>query len=264
VARTARPMPRRNYATVHAAQTGGDMPWIIGSVAFTVPAVVYLMSGNDHTVVHDKHSVGKKVESAKQTLADAASKAPEKASELTQSAKEKAAEATSKAPKDTASETAEEVKDKARETGERAKESASGATEEARQTVSETTEKVKGKASELTTKAKEATSDLGEKAKATKENVKDKVSSDNPEASRVEGNKEQYTEVSHTGQGYDATSREAGSSNTQSGKQEGLSNSDTFHSGLASGQGKDISKKAEGVHDSSKLKGTVDPARRGS
>jgi len=57
-----------------------------------------------------------------------------------------------------------------------------------------------------------------------------------------------------------ATSKPAGSQNTQSGKQEGLSNTDTKHStDITSNPEK--SKKGEGVPETGKAKGTVDPKR---
>lgn len=55
-------------------------------------------------------------------------------------------------------------------------------------------------------------------------------------------------------------SKEAGNQNTQSGKQEGLTNTDTKHSyDITNDPTK--SKKAEGGPDTAKLKGTVDPKR---
>jgi len=57
-----------------------------------------------------------------------------------------------------------------------------------------------------------------------------------------------------------STSKPAGSQNTQSGKQEGLSNTDTKHSTDITND-KSKSKKGEGVPESAKAKGTVDPKR---
>jgi len=57
-----------------------------------------------------------------------------------------------------------------------------------------------------------------------------------------------------------ASSKEAGSQNTQSGKQEGLSNTDTKHS-IDVTHDSEKSKKGEGIPESSKSKGTVDVNR---
>ncbi|MCJ1370735.1 hypothetical protein MMC20_001948 [Loxospora ochrophaea] len=57
-----------------------------------------------------------------------------------------------------------------------------------------------------------------------------------------------------------AASKPAGSQSTQSGKQEGLSNTDTKHSTDITNN-PEKSKKGEGTPETSKSKGTVDPAR---
>ena len=57
-----------------------------------------------------------------------------------------------------------------------------------------------------------------------------------------------------------ATSKPAGSKNTQSGKQEGLSNTDTKHSTDLTND-PEKSKKGEGTPESAKAKGTVKPSR---
>jgi hypothetical protein len=57
-----------------------------------------------------------------------------------------------------------------------------------------------------------------------------------------------------------ASSKPAGSSNTQSGKQEGLSNTDTKHPSDPTNSTAQ-SKKGEGTPESSKAKGTVDSSR---
>ncbi|MDI1489271.1 MAG: hypothetical protein OHK93_008549 [Ramalina farinacea] len=57
-----------------------------------------------------------------------------------------------------------------------------------------------------------------------------------------------------------ASSKDTGDRTTQSGKQEGLSNTDTKHSVDISND-PDKSKKGEGVPETAKLKGTVDPNR---
>ena len=58
-----------------------------------------------------------------------------------------------------------------------------------------------------------------------------------------------------------ASSKPAGGKNTQSGKQEGLSNTDTKHStDITNDSSK--SKKGEGSPETAKSKGTVDPQRK--
>ncbi|RPB29719.1 hypothetical protein L211DRAFT_775578 [Terfezia boudieri ATCC MYA-4762] len=256
-ARTARLIPRRSYGSdVHPAQSSSEMPWIIGSVAFTVPAVLYLMSGNssspDHSGKHSSHdahsTVSNTVESAKQSLSDAATKASEKASEVTETIKEKSSQM-AESLKETASETTSAARNEATgETVEEAKEKTSDRVEEINETTSALTDKAKKTAAEIAETAKE-------KASEASENIKDKVLPDNPE------NRKPYTDITHSGQAADATSKKAGSFNTQSGKQEGLSNDDTRNALFYRERGAEISKKAEGVHDSAKLKGTVDPKR---
>jgi hypothetical protein len=55
-----------------------------------------------------------------------------------------------------------------------------------------------------------------------------------------------------------ATSGPAGSQNTQSGKQEGLTNTDTKHS-TDIGSDSEKSTKGDGTPETAKSKGTVDP-----
>lgn len=57
-----------------------------------------------------------------------------------------------------------------------------------------------------------------------------------------------------------ASSKSAGDQNSQSGKQEGLSNTDTKHSTDIEGN-PEKSTKGEGAPESAKLKGTVDTDR---
>jgi hypothetical protein len=57
-----------------------------------------------------------------------------------------------------------------------------------------------------------------------------------------------------------ASAKKAGGFQTQSGKQEGLSNTDTRHSTDIS-ENSEKSKKGEGTAETAKLKGTVDPTR---
>lgn len=194
--------------------------------------------------------------------------------------------------KETASETtsaARNVNEDAKETAEAAKETTGGAVERAKEATGETVEEAKEKTSDRVEEINETTSALTDKAKKTaaeiaetakekaseaSENIKDKVLPDNPEApgakktpraaaerAILEENRKPYTDITHSGQAADATSKKAGSFNTQSGKQEGLSNDDTRNALFYRERGAEISKKAEGVHDSAKLKGTVDPKR---
>lgn len=57
-----------------------------------------------------------------------------------------------------------------------------------------------------------------------------------------------------------AASKTPGGHNTQSGKQEGLSNTDTKHS-TDIGNDPEKSKKGDGMPETAKAKGTVDPHR---
>lgn len=236
-ARTARSIPHRNYGSeVHPANSSSEMPWIIGSVAFTVPAVIYLMSGNSspadhsgkhssHRVTHDPHStVGKTVESAKQSFSDATTKASgqasavtefakEKSSQVAESVKETASEAISavtlkrdvrnetketiEAAKETTGEavgwskeatgeTVEQAKEKTGEKVEEAKETISELTDKTKQTTAETAETAKDKASELGENVREAPHTLSERAKATMEDTEDKILPDDPKAPGAE------------------------------------------------------------------------------
>ncbi|KAA8914913.1 hypothetical protein FN846DRAFT_925665 [Sphaerosporella brunnea] len=190
--------PCRRYAQTHANHPQGgssDLPWIIGSVAFTVPAAWYLVKTGPSKPAH-KHE--HKKEEAK----------PEPEPEPI---KEEVKEAVAEVPQK-----AEEVKEKAEEKVEEVKEKGEEKFEEAKEAVSE-----------------------------RKEEEEPKSSTVNP----------QKIDPGNT------ATKEAGGPGTISGKQEGLSNDDTSHAILHEERGDAISKKAEGVHDTAKLKGTVDVDR---
>lgn len=269
--RSARPVGRRGYASDHGHSSGfgqgSDTPWIIGSIAFTVPAVGYLLSGSGKPS-HDAHGPvthGDKVHHPA-SFTDAAKKVYDDVPKSVDEAKAVASNV-AKGVKDTV-ETAKntDYKQKASDAVDAAKEKASNAAD----AVSSGAEK-----------AKEGAKD---KVKGAKEEVKETVSSDNDDSSKdiptipqagsqhPRGvNPDEVNEpapgkrdLTPAGSGPSAGSRDPKSMNEQTGKQEGLSNTTTWHANMHDERGKEISKKAEGIHDTVKVKGTVDPKREGS
>ncbi|KAF8465332.1 hypothetical protein BDZ91DRAFT_235075 [Kalaharituber pfeilii] len=269
----SRPIGRRTYATHVEANKSSDLPWIVGSLAVTVPAVLYLMSGptphkpDVHKAAYNAASkaqaaVPYSVAEAKQTVSGAASTASEAASKVTQAAKEKYEEAS---PAVSSTEDTEEKAGDAYESAEEtaqdtAEETAEGAVEETSQdTANEDT------AREATEQMKEETPEMWDKVKASAENAVPKPERTprlQTEAERLAENKKPAKrDLTHTDMGPSAATRETKSMNEMSGKQEGITSGPTWHAEFYDGKGPGISKKSEGVHDSVKLKGTVDPGR---
>ncbi|KAH0602863.1 uncharacterized protein H6S33_008513 [Morchella sextelata] len=234
--------------------TNSDLPWIIGAVVVTIPTGFYLLSGNskpDHHATHAStgHSLISKPHGMQdegprdisEKASQAAEKASEKASEVYSDVKSKVTSSDS-SPSDTASEVEEKGSEKAQNLKEKASEKAEdlkGKTSEKVEDLKELKEKGSEKVNDLKEKGSEKAAELKKKAENESNQGKPPSETDKP-AAAIKPPK---------------------SMNEQSGKQEGISNSETNHAVLHDERGQAISKKSEGTHDTAKLKGTVDPNR---
>jgi len=274
--------PARSYASSHSHPTGtsSDMPWLIGAIVFTVPASYYLLSSGPPTPHHsDPH---KKMDTASTSAGPGVQTEPSGHHGKLQ------------LPTDKKARPLEEEEDAGTDGGdsdklESAKEWAEDKTQEATGAVKATASKAGEKASEYAGKVKDEAEDVKdsaeEKASAIKKGAadgtdKDKAAEDSAEekasaikkgaADGTDKNKaaeEEEKEGKKTSVNPqkvdpgDTAMKNAGGSGTMSGKQQGISNDDTWHAVLHEPRGDAISKKGEGVHDSAKLKGTVDVNR---
>lgn len=254
-------MPARNFSQAHPLRSSSkgnyyhkehtpDTPWIIGSIAVTLPACYYLMSSSPSEPHHARpHLMVDTVTSSPgmgqhRELITAASS---HSGEATPKGKEGASsddKQTSSGSTEAISKATEDVKDQAKEAagefGDKASELYGDTKAKAEESVGGTTEKAKDAADKATNKASET------------------VSSDNKSE---ESNKSKTSEdPTKTDPGY-TSSKEAKSTNEMSGKQEGVSNADTENPVLHTERGDAISKKPEGVHQAAKIKGTVDTSR---
>jgi len=199
------------------------MPWIIGAVAFTAPACYYLLAAGSPRPQHsDPHAP-----------MDTASTSP---GDNVQTEHEGKRGPLTSPDADTASGD-DQATEKDESEGSDAVETTVHATEQAEETVGET----QGKDQETATELKQETGGAAEEAK-------DKVTGDNSAAGH---GPETHPAVADA-------KRDPNTTNEMSGKQEGVSNADTAHATFGGGA---ISKKGEGMHDTSKLKGTVDVNR---
>ncbi|KAI5807153.1 hypothetical protein EDC01DRAFT_781941 [Geopyxis carbonaria] len=332
-------MPARNLSQSRPLRSGShngnyyhkeptsDTPWIIGSIALTVPACYYLLSSGspkphhadphakmdtassspgdaqpDHeghhgalTTSDDEKPYGSDKAAAKSASSsdsgeatpeeeEGASSDDEAADKQTASGASKAVSETAEDAKDQAKETAgklsdkaselygsakakaTEVKDKAKDATENATEKAKDVTKNASEKAKDVTENASEKAKDVTENASEKAKDVSEKAtekaKGAAEKVSEKASDASDAASSGDHKEESKTskDPQKTDPGYTAAKKPK-SENEMSGKQEGLSNTDTKHPLLHTERGDAISKKPEGVHQTAKLKGTVDVNR---
>ncbi|KAI5811206.1 hypothetical protein DFH27DRAFT_16161 [Peziza echinospora] len=275
--------------SVKAAVTSA-VPASVSDKATKAAEVVSDKASKATAVVSDKTSQATDVVSDKTAKAsDVVSDKSEKAADVVSDKSEKAADVVS----DKASQASDAVSEKASKASDVASDTAAKAAKAAEDTASETSESVKeavapakksveGAATAakdaVAPAAPEGTTSLPGKAKQAAKDVKEKLTSKGlPEYKGISTEKPTYGAAggindkdaapgdvvsSHVGTA--ATDRDPRSFNEMSGKQEGLSNGPTFHASLHSTRGKEISMKAEGVHDTTKLKGSVDPKREGS
>jgi len=217
-----RQVVRRGYASGHSsAQAGGDTLWAVGAVAITAPACWYILSNSpESSHGHGDHGDGHGKEHEEQHEEE---------------------ESKDEEPK-------EESKDEGEE-----KETSSDA-EEKDSDKSEDSDSGDEKETDTPDTSDDEGSD-GSEDKNTKKHIPDAKGG---AKKRVESNKSIKAGENDGSQA--ASSKEAGSHNTQTGKQEGLTNTDTKHSTDIS-KDPSKSKKAEGAPDTAKLKGTVDPKR---
>ncbi|ATZ48524.1 hypothetical protein BCIN_03g07260 [Botrytis cinerea B05.10] len=224
---------RRTYASGgHGeAKSGGDAVWAAGAVAVTVPSCWFLISnkpepahshgGHGDSHAHEEHEEEKE-EEVEEKEEDKPAESEEKTEEKTEDKEE---------PKE--SEKTEES-----DSDDEAKEQDTPATSDDEETVGETDKNVRKSIPD----AKGGNKARSESKAAIKQGE------DNSEAKEGEPSDKA------------AASKEPQSKNTQSGKQEGLSNTDTKHStDITNDPSK--SKKGEGAPETAKVKGTVDPNR---
>lgn len=224
---------RRSYASGghEAKQSGGDAVWAAGAIAITVPSVWYLWpSGEDahhggHGDAHSKKHGEEPEEESKDEGEDSKTADAREKAEVKSEGEEKPAESEDK---DADSEKSED----------------SDSEEEGKDANTPDTSDDEGQ-----TNTRKSTPDAKGGNKVRLESNKGIKQG---EVAQEGGEGEPSDKVS--------ASKPAGGTNTQSGKQEGLSNTDTKHS-LDVSNDPSISKKGEGIPDSAKAKGTVDPKR---
>lgn len=217
-----RQVVRRGYASGHSStQAGGDTLWAVGAVAVTAPACWYILS-NAPEPAHGHGDHG-----------DSHGKEHEEEHE--------------EESKD------EEPKEESKDEGDD-KETSSDA-EEKDSDKSEDSDSGDEKEADTPDTSDDEGSDGGEN-KNTKKHIPDAKGG---AKKRVESNNSIKAGKNDDSQA--SPSKEAGSKNTQTGKQEGLTNTDTKHS-TDIGNDPSKSKKAEGGPDTAKVKGTVDVNRK--
>ncbi|KAI4214188.1 MAG: hypothetical protein LQ351_003273 [Letrouitia transgressa] len=219
---------RRTYASQGGQSThksGSDLPWAIASGVVTIPTLIYLLRQGplkDRSNDHGDEEHGEHREHGKGD-----------------------------------GEAQENIEDD-QESGEdnKADSTAEGGTNEGDSGSDGGADKGSSETLPKTSNDNEATTEeSSEQEKATPE----ESSSEGQEGS--DGKPQDRPEEGDTGDGDKPDPRKApGSWNTMSGKQEGISNSDTRHSTDVS-HNPDKSTKGEGVAETAKLKGTVDPQR---
>ncbi|KAL7274747.1 hypothetical protein RUND412_002335 [Rhizina undulata] len=283
----------------HYNHKTSDLPWIIGSLAVTLPSAAFLLSGESpkpHKPLpkydpHDKSTspreFGEKT-AAKETAPKAEEPTP-KEEQVAASDEAKATQepiSTEKEGQDIAGATFEaigqaleatgDIGKKAGELSEAAKNKAEASIqgvadvaaavkEMVGETIEGITDESKKKADEAGEKAAEIKGEVSEKVEKMKETAEEKVEAKGEDKSRSqklqELNQAQTDKAPSQTDPPSAAFKEIRSMNEMSGKQEGLSNADTWHPILHDERGQAIAKKSEGPHESAKLKGTVDPNR---
>ncbi|TVY92776.1 hypothetical protein LAWI1_G003130 [Lachnellula willkommii] len=225
----SRQIARRTYASGghgSAKSGGGDAVWAATSIAVTAPILWYLLqNGPDTSHGHDDHgdAHGTKHEEEESKDEDSEEKSEEKSDDGEDKADDKESEKSEESESD--------GEDKGADTPD--------------------TSDDEGEAKDTNTRKSVPDAKGGSKARLESNKSIKQGEGDSPEdqVSRVK--------ISHF---LSATSGPAGSQNTQSGKQEGLSNTDTKHSTDITNN-PDKSSKGEGVPETAKTKGPVDPNR---
>lgn len=189
---------RRGYATAGSKLHGkqSELPWIIGSVGFTVPAVAYLLSGSgEHS--HDAHAntakdtahdiadaVKSAIPSTESVKAAVTSAVPTSVSDKASKAAEVVSDKTSKATEvvsDKTEKTSDVVSDKASQASEAVSENASKASELASDATAKVTESAKDTASENSESVKEAVTPAKKSVEGAATAAKDAVADAAPE-----------------------------------------------------------------------------------
>ncbi|KAF8537494.1 hypothetical protein BDD12DRAFT_887548 [Trichophaea hybrida] len=263
----SRTAPLRNSSSLASTPAGGssDLPWIIGSVGFTVPAVYYLLSSGSPKPKHsDPHA---RMDTASTSPGpNVQTHPPEEHQELNAPGENKTEADDKEAPPVEEEGASSDDAEADKET------SAASSSDEVASVVRETAAQARGKASDITKRVKEAASDATDRAKEKVGNVAESAKEKAEDVSKSAGGSSDDDEkappkkTDKNPQKYDPgdiAMKDTSSMNHTSGKQQGLSNDDTWHAVLHEPHGDAISKKAEGVHDTAKLKGTVDVNRPG-
>ncbi|KAG9791528.1 hypothetical protein KCU88_g975, partial [Aureobasidium melanogenum] len=76
-----RAIGRRGYASEHGTQKSSDLPWLIGSVAVTVPAASWLLSQGPKTSDHGHHDESHATEKHEEAPAEESTEQPTEESE---------------------------------------------------------------------------------------------------------------------------------------------------------------------------------------
>ncbi|KAI5812096.1 hypothetical protein BZA77DRAFT_150051 [Pyronema omphalodes] len=279
ISRTA---PRRatdNSYPHHITGGASDVPWIIGSVGITLPCLYYLFTQGSPSPKHsDSHhkmdtastSPGPNVQTHPPSQRNGFNHSHEHRTEAddknapvasqkeqhghgtkkTEVADSKDKEPTSTSPTKEEKTAAHETQEQAGDVTENVKETAKEAASEAQEKAADITESVKETASEAKEAVTEKVEEATESKSEDKEEAKDEAKEEKPKSKNP-----QEIDPGYTAQ------KTPGHIGTMSGKQEGLSNTDTSHPLLHTERGDAIAKKPEGIHETAKIKGTVDVNR---
>ncbi|KUJ21728.1 uncharacterized protein LY89DRAFT_694232 [Mollisia scopiformis] len=223
-----RQVVRRGYASGHGSttQAGGDTLWAVGAIAVTIPSCWYLLSNSPDTEHgHGDHgdSHGKEHE--------------EHEEESEEESKDEPEEESKDEGEDKKASTESEDKD-----SDKSEDSDSGDDEKKAADTPDTSD---DEGDEKNTKKSIPDAKGGSKKRLESNNA----------VKQGEGDRSDKVNWEKA-----APSKESKGQNSQDGKQEGLSNTDTKHStDITNDPSK--SKKSEGGPDTAKVKGTVDPKR---
>jgi len=226
-----RQIARRTYASGghESAKSSGDAVWAATSVAVTAPILYYLIqNAPDTSHGHDDHgdAHGKEHEEVHEEEESKDEGSEEKSDDNSNDGEDKAEDKDSEKSGD--EESGDE--DKGAETPDTSDDEGEGETKES--------------------------SD----AKNTRKSIPDAKGGSKARFESNKGIKQGETANPDASEDEAAASKPAGSQNTQSGKQEGLSNTDTKHSTDITNN-PEKSRKGEGSPETAKLKGPVDPKR---
>ncbi|CZT41127.1 related to cylicin I [Rhynchosporium secalis] len=235
-----RQIARRGYASGGhgSAKSGGDAIWALGAVGVTAPACYYILSnapdtshghgdhgahGDEHDEEHKEESEESDEESKDESKDEPEAKAEEKSDDAEEKSEEKSIDKEEESEKSVESDSEDDKKD--------------------------------ADTPETSDDEGEDTAD-GKNTKTVKPDAK---GGNKKRFESKQGKKAGESDSSDDGDA--APSKPVGDKNSQTAKQEGLTNTDTKHSTDISND-PEKSKKAEGGPDTAKVKGTIDPNRK--